>query len=218
MDLCPRAIRVKTRLVIVVALVAWVAAVIGGFAAAMIHEQTPAEEHSVVSSWPKDTECQPPSLRPMLVMFVHPKCPCVRASFEELANLRQASGDSFDLQCVFLQPEGATWRSEETAYWQTAQALKPCQMIVDHSGLEHRRFGATTSGEVFLFSTDGRLQFRGGITISRGHSGESAGRLAIEAILKNSLPRLFETPVYGCPLERPCQAASCGRIEPKLIQ
>lgn len=219
LDLNSTAVRVKTRMVIGFAVIAWVAAVISGFAAAVIHEQTPAVKHPAVTSWPQDGDCRPPVLRPMLVMFVHPKCPCVRASFEELANLRLSCGDCFDLQCVFLQPQGAAWRSEETAYWKTAQDLKPCQMVVDHTGVEHRRFGATTSGEVFLFSTDGRLQFHGGVTIARGHSGESAGRLALEALLKNSPPRLFEAPVYGCPLDVPCQAAaSCGRIESKLNQ
>ncbi|HVJ68068.1 MAG TPA: hypothetical protein VM510_08805 [Caulifigura sp.] len=199
------------------ALFGWVGAVVAGFAAALIHEQTPAERHTVVASWPLDTVCQPPALKPMLVLFIHPKCPCLRASIEEIANLRKVCGVGFDLQCVFLQPDAATWHSEETANWRDAQTLAPCQMIVDCTGEEHRRFGATTSGEVFLFSAGGELQFHGGVTIGRGHSGQSAGRLAIEAIVNNSSPRLCEAPVYGCPLESPCQAAaSCGRNEAKL--
>ena len=58
----------------------WLGAVIGGFAAALIHEQTPAASHDVVAHWPAQTVCVPPHDKPMLVVFIHPKCPCTRAS------------------------------------------------------------------------------------------------------------------------------------------
>jgi hypothetical protein len=44
--------------------------------------------------------------------------------------------------------------------------------------------------------------FAGGITESRGHSGDNAGRSAITAmVLGETLPKAAgHTPVYGCPL------------------
>ena len=53
----------------------------------------------------------------------------------------------------------------------------------DQEGFEAKNFQSTTSGYVLLYDANGRLLFQGGITGSRGHSGENSGRDAIEAIL-----------------------------------
>src|SRR5687768_17857026 len=50
------------------------------------------------------------------------------------------------------------------------------------------------------YEPNGELQFDGGITVSRGHFGDNAGRDAIESCLTNGTAVLAETPVYGCPI------------------
>jgi hypothetical protein len=48
--------------------------------------------------------------------------------------------------------------------------------------------------------------FQGGITISRGHSGDNPGRSAINALLHHELSNQIKTPVFGCSLfEAECQ-------------
>ncbi len=81
-----------------------------------------------------------------------------------------------------------------------AACIPGVSVLADPDGVEARRFGALTSGDAFLYDAGGRLVFRGGITPSRGHQGESAGRSAIEAFLKGGRPRTATAPVFGCPI------------------
>ena len=46
----------------------------------------------------------------------------------------------------------------------------------------------------------GRLLFRGGITPSRGHEGDNAGRRRIASLLANGSADGRQTRVFGCPL------------------
>ena len=74
-------------------------------------------------------------------------------------------------------------------------------LIDDPAGREANRFGARTSGLVALYGHDGRLLFRGGITVSRGHEGDNEGRRALLDLIqgnRSSCPR--QTPVFGCPI------------------
>jgi hypothetical protein len=192
--------------------VLWLAAVAAGFTAAIVHEQTPAPDHRVVIRWPDGATCAPPQSRPLLIVFVHPKCPCTRASLDEIARLHGVCGDQLDMQFVFLQRGDAPWRSEDTDHWETVRKINAGPAFVDVDGVEHRRFGATTSGEVFLYLPTGELAFHGGVTVARGHVGKSAGSAAIEAVVASSATSIRQTAVFGCPLESPSQAAqACGR-------
>ncbi len=207
----PHSAAQQVRLPIVAAGVCWLAAIVAGFTAATLYEQTPAAVHASAEFWPTETRCQPPAGKPLLVMFIHPKCPCTRSSLEEVSQLQRRCGDLLDLQFVFLQPADASWRTEETAHWRTARALNAGSSLIDAEGVEHRRFGATTSGEAFLYAADGRLAFRGGMSIGRGHSGESPGRLAIESLVSRGTASTPSTPVYGCSLDR--AAGNCSPLE-----
>jgi len=83
-------------------------------------------------------------------------------------------------------------------------------VLTDEDGIEARSFGAVTSGQALLYSAQGRLLFSGGITESRGHSGDNAGRSAIESLVMNGSEGLrtpASTPVYGCPL---CRGSKWG--------
>jgi hypothetical protein len=75
--------------------------------------------------------------------------------------------------------------------------------IVDRDGTQASLFGAETSGQVVLYDSHGELKFRGGITQSRGHVGDNAGRSAIEAIVNTGETQLDHTVVFGCPLFNP---------------
>jgi hypothetical protein len=77
-------------------------------------------------------------------------------------------------------------------------------VAIDPGGIEQQRFGARASGEVFLYKPDGELIFHGGITASRGHAGDNAGRAFLEAILLRQKPAGAKTPVFGCELETTC--------------
>jgi hypothetical protein len=81
-----------------------------------------------------------------------------------------------------------------------ARSLSRTQVVFDPTGTEARRFRVRTSGHVVLYGADGRLQFSGGITDARGHAGESVGRRAVLAWLRDEADRPRTAPVYGCSL------------------
>lgn len=73
---------------------------------------------------------------------------------------------------VFVKPAGFGESWEQTDLWRSATDIPGVYSTVDENGVEARRFGSATSGQVALYSGEGQLLFSGGITGSRGHSGE----------------------------------------------
>ena len=54
----------------------------------------------------------------------------------------------------------------------------------DIDGIESEKLGGYVSGQTFLFDPSGTLAFDGGITFARGHSGDNAGRDALQALIR----------------------------------
>jgi hypothetical protein len=52
------------------------------------------------------------------------------------------------------------------------------------------------------------LQFSGGITASRGHSGDNLGRSAVVALVTTGESATNHTSVYGCSLHNPERAGA----------
>ena len=75
--------------------------------------------------------------------------------------------------------------------------------MIDDEGAEANRFHAATSGQTLLYDAAGLLLFSGGITGSRGHSGDNAGQAAIVSLVNSRAADLTETSVFGCPLFDP---------------
>lgn len=165
-------------------------------------EQAPAH-------WPEglQTMIQPDIARPTLVLFAHPLCPCTRASLWELESITNRLFGMVDLHVLFFEPEDPSVMStvwEASDLKRMAARLPGTQLHVDVEGRIAKHFGAYTSGQVLLYDTDGSLQFAGGITPSRGHTGSNPGRAAIiSAIMSDEgvnplAPRV--NPVFGCSL------------------
>lgn len=136
----------------------------------------------------------------MLVMVLHPHCPCSRASLDELAVLLSRARGSVDACVLFALPEGMEDGWVRTSFWEKAVAIPGVTAIVDKDCIEADRFGISTSGHVLLFGADGILKFSGGITSARGTTGPNAGENSILAVLQSGTAPHPETPVYGCPL------------------
>lgn len=101
---------------------------------------------------------------------------------------------------LLLKPAGASDDWEKTDLGKSAASIPGVNVVVDDDGVEARRFCAITSGQTILYDTEGRLLFSGGITGSRGHSGDNAGRSAIVSLLNTGEAERAETFVFGCPL------------------
>jgi hypothetical protein len=101
---------------------------------------------------------------------------------------------------LLVMPSGVAPGWDETDLRQMAGGIPGVEVISDRGGTEAARFGAQTSGQCFLFAADGRRLFSGGITASRGHEGDNAGRDALVALLTGRTPDQTSTPVFGCSL------------------
>jgi hypothetical protein len=101
---------------------------------------------------------------------------------------------------LFIQPEGFNDEWAQTDLWQSAATIPGVTVRQDSGGIEARRFHAETSGQVLLYDAAGRLLFSGGITGSRGHSGDNAGRSTIVSLLIEGIAERNQTLVLGCSL------------------
>jgi hypothetical protein len=133
-------------------------------------------------------------------MFIHPHCPCSRASIGELAVLMAHCQGRVTTHVLFLRPAGMPLEWIRTDLWRDASAIPGVKVYCDDEGREARRFQIETSGDTALYDAKGQLLFHGGITGSRGHSGDNAGRDDVEALLFNKTISQNHTPAFGCSL------------------
>jgi hypothetical protein len=150
--------------------------------------------------WPAPEVIQRSPGRYTVLVFLHPHCPCSRATVGEYEQIVARCAGRADFFALFCSPEGPSSGWERGDNWSAAAAIPTVHVLSDAGGRLARRFGAHTSGQVLVYEPDGRLAFSGGITQSRGHRGDNAGRSAVLSILTGSRPATTEAPVFGCPL------------------
>ncbi|RKH64375.1 RedB protein [Corallococcus aberystwythensis] len=138
-----------------------------------------------------------------LLVFLHPQCPCSRATLAELAKLLDREGERLATRVFVWAPRQAPPGFERSELWTRAGALPGVEVVADVDGAVARELGARTSGQVVLFSPDGVERFSGGITPARGHEGDSTGADAIRGLLRAQASRSFTAPVFGCALQTP---------------
>jgi hypothetical protein len=190
--------------------VGWTAAIAFGIMRLWTYEGTPGIAAQPPIAWPTDSRVSRATDLPTLVLLIHPKCPCSRATLAELAAIMTDCRGKLATTVVMLRPAEEPIGWERTDLWETAARIPGVTVMSDAGGSEVRRFGAVTSGQALLYESDGRLLFRGGITAARGHQGDNAGRSSIEALVLGKLAKEqapAATPVYGCPLSNdslPC--------------
>jgi hypothetical protein len=181
----------------------WMLVVGVGLAFTWSYESTPGQAASPAVMWPAESKIQRSANRSTLVLFAHPQCPCTRASIEELARIVARSQGQLAAYVLFIKPSGTPLNWEKTALWRNAAAIPGVKVRSDYGSTEARHFDASTSGQTILFNRDGQLLFTGGITATRGHSGENEGSDAIIDLVTTGKTRHKKTLVFGCALASP---------------
>ena len=176
---------------------------LAGSWALMRYENTPGAVARTPDQWPVSTAIPRRPGETTLVLFAHPLCPCSRASMEELAQIVAQCRGRVTPHVLFLKPAGTDWTS--TFLTQAAAEIPDVHVLLDEGGREARRFAAQTSGQVVLYDAQGKLIFSGGITASRGHSGDNAGQSAIVSLLNAGTAKRDRTLVFGCSLFTPAK-------------
>ncbi|MEX0717465.1 MAG: hypothetical protein WD066_12805 [Planctomycetaceae bacterium] len=182
------------------ALSLWVAVLACGFAAMGRYEFTPGDEGPRAANWPADTAIPLDATKSTLVVFAHPRCPCTRATLDELERIVARAPEAAAYHVCFTRPAGTTDDFHQGFLFEKARSIPGVSVAIDDGGIEAERFGARTSGDAVLYAPDGELLFHGGITGSRGHAGENEGQAAVIEILSGGAQAAKGTCVFGCPL------------------
>jgi hypothetical protein len=155
----------------------------------------PADMRSLVIQSP-DVDAS----RIQLLLFAHPFCPCTRATLSELEESLARLPADVSVRVVFVTCGFEAAEVEASSIVNQARSLSRGIVQFDTTGREARRFGATTSGEVFAVNAEGQVLFHGGLTPARGHQGDAAGQTSLE-LLAQGIPSAISTaPVFGCRL------------------
>jgi hypothetical protein len=182
-----------------VAGLAWAGGLVAGLRDMGRYEGTPGATPVGPGTWPQDA---PPRNEDgfTLAVFLHPECPCSRATLGSLDTILARSGEKLRVYVFAVLPAGApaSWRKSPLVA--RAAEIPGVRVLADEQGRLTREFRATTSGEVFMFDRQGRQVFSGGITDGRGHEGDSAGGQMIHALVMGHSPSGAGTPVFGCSL------------------
>jgi hypothetical protein len=172
------------------------------------YENRPGLSGKPLAQWTSVPQHAGKSPHPTLLVVAHPRCPCTRATIEELARVMTAAPAGLEGRVYFYKPTGTPDAWSHTGLWRSAAMIPGVQVSVDEESQMARSFGAVTSGQTFLYGADGQLLFSGGLTDSRGHAGESVGGRAILALLSKPQAKAVTTPVFGCSLTVPTRASS----------
>jgi len=177
----------------------WLAACACGIYALCARAAAPGEIGAVPRSWPAAAQAAPELGRATLLLFAHPRCPCTRASLDELAWILARAPGRVAARVFFYRPARAPRGWERTPLWDEARALGAA-VVADPDGAEARVFGARTSGMTLIYDARGRLLYDGGLTPSRAHEGDGPQRAAALAAVDGRLAAPVESAVFGCAL------------------
>jgi len=194
---------------LVAAGVVWILALAAGQRVMLNYEDGPARAGEPPAEWPLDSSLlRAPG--PAIVMFLHPKCPCSDATIGELSILMTDLKGKATATVFFVRPANFPAGWEQTRLWRGAEAIPGVTVLSDPGGVEARRFGAQASGQTMLYDAAGQMRFSGGITASRGHSGDNPGRSAIVSLLTTGAAETARTSVFGCSLHDPSARTDKG--------
>ncbi len=178
----------------------WFVSVIGGMLFLLNYSTRPGRFSLSPSRWPEQTMITLDENMLTLLIFVHPRCSCSKASVGELSEILARVGSKLKTYVVFVKPPSMPTDWEKESLWRQAKALPGANVILDEGGVEAKRFRAETSGLTLIYGANRQLLFSGGITAARGHSGDSLGKSAVISLVntgKMERPTAF---VFGCSL------------------
>lgn len=187
---------------------AWLIAMALGQRVMLNYDYQAAAPGTPPAKWPRNSTVPHTEGLPTVVLVAHPHCPCTRATIDELARLMARLPNQATATVVFVRPRGLSEEWEKTDLWSSAARIPGVTVLSDIGGREASLFGAQASGQTMLYSAAGDLQFSGGITTSRGHSGDNLGRSTIVSLVTTGESSTNHTSVYGCSLHDPERAVA----------
>jgi hypothetical protein len=194
--------RIRPRILVAASIAAWLTVLSAGVVLLMRHTYRPGATGTPAREWPVETKLERARDRPTLVVVLHPRCPCSRATIAELDRALARTTDAATVHALLLTPRELADAWGDTDVRRRIAAIPGVRITEDVDGREAARFGAATSGHVLVYDAEGQLAFDGGITAARGHEGDNHGAARLAALLGGRIPTspLDATPVFGCAL------------------
>ena len=180
----------------------WMGGVAYGMQQILNYENTSSPSAPISIQWPAEV----PKISTdgaMLIVFMHPQCPCTKATVDELAWLMTHCHGKLSATVFSLNPSVSPEKWGPNNLRIAVEKIPDVHYLEDPDGETARRFGVTTSGQCLLYDKIGSLLFEGGITGSRGHSGDNPGRRAIVNLVFQGKSQTHKTAVFGCGLFNP---------------
>lgn len=179
----------------------WIAAVLGGSLYMFVYERRPAPRSALAQTWPEQSGLVRNPGGFSLVMAVHPKCSCTRASVAELNKLMLGWGGRVHAVALVVQPFEVSDLWSESDVTARLREIPNVEVVRDLGGAKAGAFGAQSSGQILLYDGAGRLAFEGGITAFRGHEGPSVGGETMKQLVAGTGGARVHTQVFGCSLK-----------------
>ena len=177
--------------------------IVTAFAGLWQYKTTAGTSAATRPKWPTTSSLVLSKTHPTLVVFAHPLCACTAATLTELRGVMSEAAGKVDAQVLFMLPDGVGDDWLESATWRDAISIPGVHVQRDERSAEARRFGAATSGQIFLYAPDGYLLYSGGITDARGHVGANPSRALLMSQIDHPDRPARTAPVFGCGLEDP---------------
>lgn len=189
----------------VLAGLAWGIPIVAGMHWMNQYEGTPGASGNVAPSWPEASRVTRAKDRFTLILAIHPRCACSRASVAQLNRVVARCGERLAVRVLDWIP------SDANADWGGSRVLGALasapniEVFHDRGGVEMHRFNVVTSGHALLYNGAGRLVFSGGLTASRSNSMDNAASESVIAWVLGASRTAGESPVFGCVLIDPRQ-------------
>src|SRR5262249_25913426 len=126
----------RRRLILATALAAWAVVTLTAFGWLWAYDSAPGPQR------PAPSTTRPTRDHHALLPFLHPKCPCSRATLSELARLTARAEGPLDVRVLFVFPGGADDGWRHTPLYATAAAIPGVWVSPDPGGVLARRYGA----------------------------------------------------------------------------
>ncbi len=190
----------KKKILLATTTIAWAALISAGLATLYNYEFKAGPSGQVATHWPSKSRIHPDNKPYHLVVVAHPRCPCTRATLSELELIMAQSQGKLSAYMLFTKPKEFSQEWVKTDLFKNAQKISGVHVFVDEDSQQALMFGGATSGQTFLFDKKGDLLFSGGITGSRGHEGDNAGKSAVIDAVQGKRVELRRSLAFGCPL------------------
>ena len=175
----------------------WAAACLTGFLILWDYSFTPGEIEEAPLKIPAEFK----DGRFTLLMSIHPRCPCTKASLAELHRILAKTKGKMGVSILVYIPKGEQREWQNGSLLNEAKSIPDVSLFSDENGKIAESLGMTTSGAVCLYDKDGKLRYSGGITASRGHEGDNHGKSIILSQVFGKTKGIVKGIVYGCPIQ-----------------